>query len=296
MTVGAITRSTAPDGYITIALDPNETEGELTGFLYVVPGFAKRTAAALSAAHYVPRQWPIGSHKTSPVGSPFRELFVAPYAFAVDASADPDPDTFYGPRAFAVDHSDVGEFTLGDRFGESAILSATVEGSFVRTTQGSPVLAVTDNLLAADDPADTSIMSLLVFEPVTGEDKRTHIDSPDMARSSSIPAPPGGNGNVRSGIRDGILVPFMIRITSGAIVEGSSFIPDGARASISAGTLRLEVGGFAPGRFFASFTQLETGVTLPWTLVSAADGVISLVPGDNATFTGWILASSMKQR
>ena len=77
---------------------------------------------------------------------------------------------------------------------------------------------------------------------------------------------------------------------------GYVFIPDGARASISAGTLRLEVGGFAPGRFFASFTQLETGVTLPWTLVSAADGVISLVPGDNATFTGWILASSMKQR
>lgn len=295
MTVGAITRTTAPDGYITIALDPNETEGELTGFIYLVPGFAKGVSSVLSGAHYAPRGWPIGSHKASPVGSPYRELLVAPYVFAVDGSGDPDGDTFYGPRPFAVEHTDDGEYTLPDRFG-GPILLASVDDAYVRTTQDSPVILATDNLLAATDPGDGDALQLLVFEPVTAEDKRTNINSPAGVRSAAIPAPAGGEGNVRSAIRDGVFVPFMVRVTGGAIVEATSFVPNGARVSIASGTARIEVGGFSPDRFFGQAVQLETGLGLALTVVDANDGVVSLAPGANGTFTGWILASSMKQR
>lgn len=295
MTVGAITRTTAPSGYITIALDPNETEGELTGFIFIVTGFQKSAAALLSAAHYEPRLWPIGSHKMSEVGSHFRELFVAPYAFANDGSGDPDPDTFFGARAFAVDHSGEGEYTLGDRFGATAILAPSCPSRCVKTTQGSPVLLAVTNLGAADDPAEGAEMGVLVFEPVTGEDKSVGIESPSLVRSPSVPAPPGGEGHVRSGIRDGVFVPFMLRVTAGALVESESFLPDGARASISAGTLRIEVGGFSEERMFASAVQLETGLGLAIT-ADGADGTLDITPSANGVVTGWILASTMKQR
>lgn len=294
MTVGAITRTTSPDGYITIALDPNETEGELTGFIAIVTGFAKGVSAVLSAAHYAPRNWPVGSHRVSPVGSPFSELFVAPFRFAGEADGDADPDTFYGPRPFAVAHTDDGEYTLGDRFG-APILSASADGAYVRTTQDSPVLLVTDNLLAATDLGDGDELQLLVFEPVTSDDKLVNINSPDVVRNPNFPPPDGGEGNVRSAIRDGIFVPFMVRVTGGAIVETTSFVPEGCRVSISGGTARIEVGMFRPERFWGSAVQLETGIGLPLT-VDPTDGTIELTPSANGTFTGWILASASKER
>lgn len=286
--------SGAPDGYVEITVDNSSAATfQAEGFVYIQPGFERSRMAVTNGSHPSPRRVPFNSRQTAEVGSPFGDLFIAPYSFVTDDVGEPVADSFMGPRGYAVDHSGVGVYALGDRFDEPVWLMPVCDGLFASRSAGGSTVNIVDGSNVAADP-DEGTLTMLCMAPLTKNDRLRKIYQPTTQRAQKMTAP-GGAGIVRSGIRDGVLVPFLINISAGAIVESTSFIPYGLSVSIAAGEVAFDIGMCPVESFFGAACTFASQAGLPFDLDElATHGVVKLTPG--GSFWGYFLASGTKKR
>lgn len=287
----ALSKTGAPSGYIELTVAAATGTFQVQGFIAIHFGGTRRTGAVSNAAHFVPRRQPLNARQVSAVGSPFRELFVAPFDFVADGSGDPVDTSFRGPRGFAVDHAGVGQYVFGARFDEPCYFAPVAEGLY--TVRDGEAIDVVDSDAESTELTEGEHLTSLLMAPLAMQDRQDGILCPATRRPLGFTLPSGGA--VRCGIRDGIFIPFHIVISGGAIVESSSFIPEGLRASIVAGAVRLEFGTCPLDQFFIAGQRVDTNAGLTWTRTTVpTHGYVTVTPG--ASFWGYIIASNTDQR